>query len=169
VLREIARGTEPGSFSKQLDHITQQYGTSFAEALSRFNEPMRTDPPSKIDTFFAKREADGRTSVAIQQFLVRSSQRADGRWDHRMEVGERLIKLDRAMLSAEQIQAYWSVPPECVVDVARAPPIPHGREADWIKDLFRTVAGQSPQCSAQIGGPIRIAIVDANGIRWLAE
>lgn len=168
-LRTIAAETTAGSFAHQLREITEKLETSFANALSRFDEIIRTDPPAKIDIFFAKRNADGRVSVALQEFYVRSLQKADVKWQHRLELGELQIMLNDTKLADDAIRTYWSVPPGCAVNSSSAPPIPRENIASWIRDLIRSVANQSPQCTAQIGGPIRIATVDSEGARWLAE
>ena len=166
-LSQIAVGIPGGTFDEQLGAITGELETSFAGALSRFDEFIRTDPPAKIDLFFAKRSAGGNVYVAHQEFHVRSLQKDGGKWQHRLELGARQIKLNDIKLGDEAIRAYWSVPQGCAVDTSTAPP--KENVAGWIRDLIRSVANQSPQCTAQIGGPIRIATVDSEGARWLAE
>jgi len=168
-LKQIARDTQMGPFAEQLDAITKKYTVSFGGALSRFSEVIRTDPPSKITLFFVKRDAESRVYVAIRDFDVRSLPLGDGKWRHYLELVAPQVKSNGAILAPDQIQAYWTVPPGCTVNVAAAPPIPKENIAGWIRDLMRSVASQSPQCAAQIGGPILVATVDANGARWLPE
>jgi hypothetical protein len=167
VLRDIAGKTGSGSFREQFNLIMTEYGANFTIALSRYPEIIRTDPPSKIAIFFAKRASDRRVHIGIQEFHVQSSVHAGGKWEHNMQLGARQVKLDGIILAENQIQAYWSVPHGCSVDAVRS--IPKGGEAVWIAALMRRVSAQSSECTAQIGGPIRIATVDSAGAHWLAQ
>ena len=166
-LNGIVDRTGAAEFGKQLEFIAKEFGERFADVLSRFHEVIRREPPAKIDMFFVKRTSNRRVYVAYQEFHVRSKEDPGGRWQHEMELGVPQIKLDGIKLRNEAIRTYWSAPFGCAVETRKAGPINRGQEAAWITKLVRGVAAQSEQCSAQIGGTIRVATVDNKGARWL--
>ncbi len=169
VLQDIAVSVPDGTFSEQLNFLREKFNASFSDAAARFHNEIPLNPAPKIDVFFVKRDTRGRAYVAVQEFHVRSIALPGGRWQHRVEIDAPQIELEGVILQGAAIRTYWSVPNECTVDVKSIPTNPQGHEAQWMSDLIRVVAAQSPQCAAQIGGPIRIATIDAAGAHWLSK
>jgi hypothetical protein len=64
---------------------------------------------------------------------------------------------------------WWDVPAECKVVLPGSIDMSSKGALISMSTIIRKVAGQSAYCSQMIGGPIRAAISDNNGARWLSQ
>jgi hypothetical protein len=157
-LENIARSIPEGTFGDQLSSIRTQLYTSLSVAMARYQGPLPSVPKNKTTFFFAKR-IDGRTYPAFQVFPVIKT-----------PLGTNIVQFQDAKIyinGAKQPITNASVlPPECEMKASDAE-ILGAKSLDAISDIFHRVAAQSEICSQQIGDPIRVAVIDDSGVRWL--
>jgi hypothetical protein len=165
----IAATAPNATFEEQLGFVQEQVLKSFNAALEGYSGDsgsLGNNPHLTI--MLVKRDSTGRAYFARQEFNVVSTALGSNRWAHHAEAApiQRLVNGETA-----RTDAWWDVPPECPVATPLHFDSPEGGLI-WISSIstiIRGVAGQSAYCSQLIGGPIRAAISEADGARWLPD
>jgi hypothetical protein len=133
---------------RQFDLLRTRVFDNFSNAISRFRGEISNG--KSLDFFF-----------------VRRLQAKNYGWFQKISVDEVQSRTYQAKIENPitfETGVYWSLPPECSMQNFD---FKEGASFGSISELFHRVASQSVSCSHQIGGPIRIAIIDDGGVRWL--
>jgi hypothetical protein len=162
-IRRLASEVVLGTFDEQLTVIENRAKLSLGGALTHYPGSLADD--AHLAIMFAKRDSQGRTYVAHLRLNVVSLSAGTNRWTHRVEPGPREIVVNG---ETGRSGIWWDVPKEC--EVARPTSIDLSPNAAFnsLASIIRGVAAQSNYCGQMIGGPIRAAIGDAAGVRWIS-
>jgi hypothetical protein len=162
-IRQIASKVVPGTFDKQLTTIENRAKSSLAEALNHY--PGRLADDAHLAIMFAKRDSQGRAYMAHLRLNVVSLSDGTDRWTHRVEAGPREIVVNG---ETGRSGIWWDVPKECAVVPSAGTDLSPNAAFNSLAGIIRGVAAQNNYCGQMIGGPIRAAISDAAGVRWIS-
>jgi hypothetical protein len=109
---------------------------------------------------FVARDLEGRAFLFQQEFKVVGTALLDKTWRYHADAAPAQVIVDGKGGASGM---WWNVPPECPVGVRRPVAPTHVAISAFIND----VSQQSERCRRQIGGPVRVAVVDGAGARWL--
>ena len=161
-IRQIASKTVPGTFDEQLTSLENRAKVSLGEALSHY--PGRLADDAHFSIMFAKRDSQGRAYMAHIRLNVVSLSAGTDRRTHRVEAGPREIVVNG---ETGRSGIFWDVPKECAVLPISTGFSPNAA-FNSLAAIIRGVAAQNSYCGQVIGGPIRAAIADAAGVRWIS-
>jgi hypothetical protein len=143
----------------QFDFIRGELLKSVNAGLARRSLEIGGSNPH-VAIMFVHRDSGGRVFFAREEVRVVSMRLADKRWRHHAEASATQILVDAPHPDRG---LWWDVPAECLVGERR----PAAQSNAGISAFINDVAGQSPACRQQIGGPVSVAIIDNAGARWL--
>jgi hypothetical protein len=147
--RKIAASiTYRRGLERQLDLLRNRVFENFSNAMSRFHGEI---PSGKSLVFFFVKRLQAKNYGLFQKISVD-------------EVQSRLYQAKMEKPFGFETGIYYSLPDGCAM---QSYDFKEGASFESISELFHRVAGQSELCSHEIGGPIRIAIIDDGGVRWL--
>jgi hypothetical protein len=163
-LRKIAEAVPNGAFEEQLGFIQEQALSSFSTALKRYSGNLANNPHFTI--MLVKQDSTGRVYFGRQEFTVVCTPLTADQWVHRAEANPIQMLVNG---ESGKSGVWWDVAPQCRVALPLSIDLSPKEAITSISTIIRGVANQSAYCSQRIGEPIRAAISDASGARWLSN
>ena len=159
---KIASRTPDGTIQEQLAFLTKEVLASLNAGLLKRSAEISGDHP-QLAIMLVKLSSKSGAACAHQAFTIVSTPLANNRWRHRAIADASEPLHTPAQNGVNSAGIWFETPPECPVG-ARRPAAPTYAA---ISAFIMSVAGQSDYCRQMIGGPIRVAVSDENGARWM--
>jgi hypothetical protein len=157
----VANRTPVEAPKDQFRFIGRELLRSLNQGLLQRSEEIRGSDPHLVVMFIA-RDLEGHAFFFRQEFKVVGTVLPDGTWRYHGDAAPIQVVVDG---KSGATGTWWDVPPEYQVGLRRLEGLTHAAISAFIKD----VSQQSESCRRQIGGQVRLAVVDGAGARWMPQ